>query len=47
MSVPEIGPFREAVQSVYAKAKDVYGAEAVDNILGDAAAIREALPAQN
>ncbi|MFN3133349.1 TRAP transporter substrate-binding protein [Roseibium sp.] len=47
VSVPEIGPFREAVQSVYAKAKDVYGAEAVDNILGDAAAIREALPAQN
>ncbi len=47
VSVPEIGPFREAVQLVYAKAKDVYGAEAVDNILGDAAAIREALPAQN
>jgi len=47
VSVPEIGPFREAVQPVYAKAKDVYGAEAVDNILSDAAAIREALPAQN
>lgn len=47
VSVPEIGPFREAVQPVYAKAKDVYGAEAVEKILADAAAIREALPAQN
>eukprot|EP00903_Cladosiphon_okamuranus_P001221 g1219.t1 len=47
VSVPEIGPFRDAVQPVYAKAKDVYGAEAVDNILADAAAIREKLPAQN
>ncbi|MEM9630802.1 MAG: TRAP transporter substrate-binding protein [Pseudomonadota bacterium] len=47
VSVPEIAPFREAVQSVYSKAKDVYGEEAVDQILSDAAAIREALPAQN
>jgi TRAP-type transport system periplasmic protein len=47
VSVPEIGPFREAVQSVYAKAKDVYGDEAVDNILADTAAIRKTLPAQN
>ncbi|MDA4843866.1 TRAP transporter substrate-binding protein [Hoeflea poritis] len=47
VSVPNIEPFREAVQPVYAKAKDVYGAEAVDNILSDAASIREALPAQN
>lgn len=47
VSVPEIGPFREAVQPVYAKAKDVYGEEAVNNILSDAAAIRDALPAQN
>ena len=47
VSVPEIGPFREAVQPVYSKAKDVYGAEAVDKILADAATIREALPAQN
>lgn len=44
VTVPEIGPFRDAVQSVYAKAKDVYGAEAVDKILADAAAIREAKP---
>ncbi|MCR9061369.1 MAG: TRAP transporter substrate-binding protein [Rhodobacteraceae bacterium] len=47
VSVPEIGPFREAVQPVYTKAKDVYGEEAVNNILSDAAAIRDALPAQN
>ncbi|MEP3048163.1 MAG: TRAP transporter substrate-binding protein [Roseibium sp.] len=47
VSVPEIGPFRDAVQSVYVKAKDVYGAEAVEKILADAAAIREALPAKN
>ncbi len=47
VSVPEIGPFRDAVQSVYAKAKDVYGDEAVDKILADAAAIREKLPARN
>jgi len=47
VSVPEIGPFREAVQPVYAKAKEVYGDEAVDRILADAAAVREKLPAPN
>lgn len=45
VSVPEIGPFREAVAPVYDKAREVYGAEAVDKILADAAAIREAMPA--
>ncbi|MDG4674893.1 TRAP transporter substrate-binding protein [Shinella sp. 838] len=45
ISTPDIEPFRSAVQSVYAKAKDVYGAEAVDKILADAAAIRKAMPA--
>ncbi len=45
VTVPEIAPFREAVQPVYAKAKEVYGAEAVDKILADAAAIRKAMPA--
>jgi tripartite ATP-independent transporter DctP family solute receptor len=45
VSVPEIGPFREAVASVYDKARGVYGAE-VDKILADAAAIRAALPAK-
>ncbi len=47
VSVPEIGPFRDAVQSVYSKARDVYGEEAVDQILADAATIREKLPAQD
>lgn len=46
VTTPEIGPFRDAVQSVYAKAKDVYGAEEVDNVLSDAAAIREKMPAK-
>lgn len=45
VTIPEIGPFRDAVQPVYAKAKDVYGEEAVNNILADAAAIRETKPA--
>ncbi|MEY8116889.1 TRAP transporter substrate-binding protein [Falsihalocynthiibacter sp. BN13B15] len=43
--VPVIGPFRDAVASVYGKARDVYGAEEVDKILADAEAIRIALPA--
>jgi TRAP-type C4-dicarboxylate transport system substrate-binding protein len=42
--VPEIGPFRDAVASVYDKARGVYGAEEVDKILADAATIREAKP---
>ncbi|NQZ31441.1 MAG: TRAP transporter substrate-binding protein [Oceanospirillaceae bacterium] len=46
VTVPVIGPFRDAVASVYKKARDVYGAEEVDKILADAAAIRKALPAQ-
>ncbi|MBS8260721.1 ABC transporter substrate-binding protein [Roseibium polysiphoniae] len=46
VSVPEIGPFRDAVQPVYAKAKDVYGDDAVNKILADAAAIRDAMPAK-
>lgn len=45
VSTPDIEPFRSAVQSVYGKAKDVYGAEAVDKILADAASIRKAIPA--
>ena len=44
VTVPDIGPFREAVAPVYDKAREVYGAEAVDKILADAAAIREAMP---
>ncbi|MHA3980188.1 TRAP transporter substrate-binding protein [Halovulum sp. GXIMD14794] len=47
VSVPEIGPFREAVAPVYDKAREVYGAEAVDKILADAKSIREAMPTSN
>lgn len=46
VSTPEIGPFRDAVASVYDKARGVYGAEEVDKILADADAIREAMPAE-
>lgn len=45
VSTPDIEPFRAAVQSVYGKAKEVYGEEAVDKILADAEAIRKAMPA--
>lgn len=45
VSTPEIEPFRTAVASVYDKARGVYGAEEVDKILADAAAIRASLPA--
>ncbi len=47
VTTPEIGPFREAVAPVYDKAREVYGAEAVDKILADAKAIREAMPTSN
>ena len=40
---PEIGPFRDAVASVYDKARQVYGEE-VDRILADAEAIRQSMP---
>ena len=42
---PEIGPFRDAVASVYDQARGVYGDE-VDAVLAEAAAIRAAMPAQ-
>ena len=42
--VPTIGPFRDAVQSVYEKAKGVYSPAEVERVLADAAAIREKLP---
>lgn len=44
ISTPEIGPFRDAVATVYDKAREVYGAEEVDKILADAKAIRDAMP---
>lgn len=46
VSTPVIGPFRDAVASVYDKARGVYGSEEVDKILADAAAIRDAMPSE-
>jgi tripartite ATP-independent transporter DctP family solute receptor len=40
---PALGPFREAVQPVFARAKEKYGAD-VDAILADSAKVRQALP---
>ena len=45
ISTPEIGPFRDAVASVYEKAKGIYG-EDVAKVLADAADIRKRLPAK-
>ena len=42
---PPLGPFRDAVQPVYAKAKEKYGAD-VDTFLADANAVRKAVPAR-
>jgi tripartite ATP-independent transporter DctP family solute receptor len=44
VSIPELGPFKTAVEPVYAKAREVYGAE-VDTVLAEAEAIRKAMPA--
>ena len=41
---PSADPFRKAVQPVYGKARDKYGAVNVDAFLADAAAVRKALP---
>lgn len=41
---PNVEPFRKAVESVYEKARGVYGKEAVDAALANAAEIRKALP---
>ena len=41
---PSLELFRKAVQPVYGKARDKYGAAAVDAFLADAAAVRKALP---
>jgi len=46
VTTPEIGPFRDAVASVYDKARGVYGAEAVDRVLADTAKVRDMNPAQ-
>ena len=42
---PDIGPWRDAVQPVYAKAREKYGND-VDAILADAAAVRKLTPAK-
>ena len=42
---PPLAPFQKAVEPVYAKAREKYGAD-LDAILGDAKAIRTALPAK-
>jgi len=41
---PSIGPFREAVSSVYDRARGVYGAEAVNAVLKAAEDIRKSTP---
>ncbi len=41
---PNVEPFRKSVESVYEKARGVYGKEAVDAALANAAEIRKALP---
>ena len=45
ISTPEIAPFREAVASVYDKAKGIYGEE-VTKVLADAAEVRKKFPAK-
>jgi tripartite ATP-independent transporter DctP family solute receptor len=42
---PAIAPFREAVKPVYDKAREAFGAAAVDSMLADCEAIRRANPA--
>jgi TRAP-type C4-dicarboxylate transport system substrate-binding protein len=42
---PDLASFREAVKPAYAKAKEKYGAD-VDTILGEASAVRVAMPAK-
>jgi len=41
---PGLGPFRQAVQPVYGKARDKYGKVDVDAFLTEAEAVRKALP---
>ena len=45
VSRPSLAPFQKAVEPVYAKAREKYGAD-LDAILADAQAIRKALPAK-
>ncbi len=43
---PDLGPFRQAVQPVYGKAREKYGKADVDAFLAEAEAVRKALPAK-
>jgi TRAP-type transport system periplasmic protein len=43
---PSMEPFRAAVQSVYQKARDKYGAGEVNALLSEAEAVRKAVPAK-
>ena len=43
---PPLGPFRQAVQPVYGKAREKYGKADVDAFLAEAEAVRKALPAK-
>jgi TRAP-type transport system periplasmic protein len=42
---PNVGPFRDAVQPVYGKAKEKFGAD-VESLLAEAAAVRKSLPSK-
>ena len=42
---PALGPWRDSVKPVYAKAREKYGAD-VDQFIADADAVRKALPAK-
>jgi TRAP-type transport system periplasmic protein len=44
IAIPDLGPFRAAVQPVYDKAREAFGAD-VDAVLAETQAIRESLPA--
>jgi len=46
ISTPPAEPFRKAVQPVYGKAREKYGAADVNAFLADAEAVRKALPAK-
>ncbi|WP_420393945.1 TRAP transporter substrate-binding protein [Acuticoccus sp.] len=43
VATPDVEPFREAAEEVYAKAREAYG-EDVDKVLADVQAIRDAMP---
>lgn len=46
IALPEIEPFRSATQTVFARARDVYGSTEVDGIAAAAEAIRSSMPAK-